>query len=286
MKVMQWLLRAYLYRFPIDFGKWRLWKIVEDKSFWTDFTPAIATTRFGFRMHLTPEQHILKQIYFWGYWEPNETQVILKLLRKGDTFIDIGANAGYFSLLAAKLVGPEGKVHAFEAIPPTVDMLQANLRLNPVGNVQVHALAATDRAMTIRFANRGNSGAELNSMRFPSDNGAFWEVTGVRVDHRIDAAAPIRLIKMDIEGAELLALKGMEDMLDAAQPPILLCEVIDNFLKELGGSAREVFDFLGGKGYRHIYRCTPAGLRPLVLPSGELNQFHDNVVLSTTALVP
>src|SRR5205823_8966527 len=84
---------------------------------------------------------IQQYIYYFGVWEPHLTRWIVRRLVCGDAFIDVGANVGYYSLLASKLVGTSGSVVAIEASPATFKILQSNLALNQVRNVRAMNVA-------------------------------------------------------------------------------------------------------------------------------------------------
>ena len=89
------------------------------------------------------------KFFVFGIWEPNLTNFVQQRLRVGDTFVDVGANLGYYSLLASKLVGALGHVVAIEASPAIAAHLTKNLHLNNATNVRVVNAAAADRAGTL-----------------------------------------------------------------------------------------------------------------------------------------
>src|SRR5262249_27141815 len=99
--------RMYFRHFPVERGKWRVW---------TQLMPGIAgdgaevecRLQNGIRVRLNPQDAIQRFAYYWGCWSPNESWLVRRLLRPGDTFIDAGANFGYFTLLGSHLVGPTG----------------------------------------------------------------------------------------------------------------------------------------------------------------------------------
>ena len=81
-------------------------------------------------VHGEQDQFVSRRIREHGVWEPYETSLVLRLLQPGDVFVDVGANIGYFSVLAASLVGDAGKVFAFEPDPDNFQLLCANAELN------------------------------------------------------------------------------------------------------------------------------------------------------------
>jgi hypothetical protein len=111
-----------------------------------------------------------------------------------------------------------------------------------------------------------------------------WEVRGVRIDDIINTAQPIRLIKIDIEGAEMLALKGLHRQLSSEAAPIILCEVTDSFLKELGSSARDLYRYMESSGYAYAYDCHNRKMTLLSPQDPDSDTFQRNVVFSKTPL--
>src|SRR6185312_15602233 len=98
---------------------------------------AVGKTWFGARLMCDLTDMVPQRVFYTGVWEPDISRLIASCLQPGDTFIDIGANIGYFSLMAAKLVGPAGQVYAIEPWPPTLKILRHNIQLNGFRNIQV-----------------------------------------------------------------------------------------------------------------------------------------------------
>jgi len=145
-----------------------------------------------------------------------------QILRPGDVFIDGGAHAGMFTLVAASAVGPEGEVHAFEPHPVTFQMLQKNVTLNGFQNVVLHpeALGETDGETTF-WAMDGDSAAW--SHLGTADEGSEGTAVSVKLA-TVSTSVPratwdrVKLIKLDLEGSELPALRGARELLEAVHP--------------------------------------------------------------------
>lgn len=156
-------------------------------------------TYYGARMKCDSRDFIQRRIRHFGIFEHNLTFFTSKILRESDVYIDIGANIGYFTLIASKFVGPVGRVVAVEADPNTFRQLMENLRLNSCSNVQALNVAATGEVCKVRIerANENNSGK--NSIAMDSegvvDGWPFDQIVG-------DNFNDISFIKIDIEGAE------------------------------------------------------------------------------------
>lgn len=149
-----------------------------------------------------------------GIFEPEVKKTIIQLLRPGMTMIDAGANIGYFTLLAARAVGPQGHVYAFEPVPSTVELLKKNVEVNGYSDrVTVMPKAITDKGSQVRiFWNDGDS-TSSNMFGIGREKN-FVETEGVSLDEFFSNQGwpPIHVIKMDLEGAEKLALDGMRGL--------------------------------------------------------------------------
>jgi FkbM family methyltransferase len=198
---------------------------------------------------------------FWlGTYEPELQQAVREMVKPGVVVYDVGANIGYISLLLARAVGPNGRVFAFEALPDNVERLRRNLNLNPLIGPRVTpvAQAVTGQSGTVRFlvhASVGMGKVDGSAGRAEHYAGAI-EVPGVCLDDFVFAQdnPPPQVIKIDIEGGEVLALPGMRRMLSELHPLLLM---------ELHGpeSARVAWETLVPLGY-HLSRMQ-AGLTPV-----------------------
>jgi FkbM family methyltransferase len=156
-----------------------------------------------------------------GLYELDVARCIKRMLRPGDHFIDGGANLGYFTLLAAQCVGERGRVDAFEPHPANFARLEANVARNGTpAQVRLHAYALADApgAVTMHMPppDQGNHGcASLYG------DGATCTAHAVRLDDHLPDASP-RLIKLDVEGAEAIALRGAGRLLQAARPTLII----------------------------------------------------------------
>lgn len=271
------LARWYFTRFPIGKGKWTAWRRYVRSASYRALPAGVSETTYGFRLWLDSAEPIDRFIYFWGAWEPDEAWLIDRLLRPGDVFVDVGANEGFHTLVGSCRVGATGRVVAFEPVPPTLDRLQRNIQLNDVHNVEVIAAACVEFPTQIRLARRTDEKSSgVYSMR-TQEGADSWLAEGRRMDDALaDLQTPIRLVKMDIEGAELLALKGFTEHLARSDAPLVLCEVTDSFLRAMGSNARSLYEFMAGFGYRP-YRLQGRKLVPLDVDDAS-RQFRLNVL--------
>lgn len=242
--------RLYFTRFPVERGKWRLWRQVRGRL-GAPPPPGVWTTPSGLRLHLDTRDFIDEFILYWGQWEPNETALVRALLRPGDGFLDVGANIGWFTLTAAQVVGPEGRVIAVEATPPTFDRLRGNIALNSLSNITLHGCAVSDVPGEVWIGQLHGANRGMNSMRAAKAEagGEGWSVPAVTLDGLLADAGPIHLVKMDIEGAEALALRGFRQRLSAPDAPDVLVELTPAYLGELGTGPEEILSLFAETGH-------------------------------------
>ena len=184
----------------------------------------------------------------------NELPVQIALvdaLGPGDVFVDVGANVGFFSLLAARLVGPAGAVYAIEPVPANVRRVEANARRNRFDNVTTIAAAATERTGTTTLVLAVHpGGAAVASAGSPPDPAGTLDVRTVSIDDLV-ATGQIRppdVIKIDVEGAELDVLVGCATTLRAHRP-VVVCEVDGRDDRSVGAKRAEVAGVLEAEGY-------------------------------------
>ncbi|MBP1465732.1 FkbM family methyltransferase [Candidatus Chloroploca sp. M-50] len=166
--------------------------------------------------------------YATGGYEASAVQVIMDVVNPGCVCLDVGAHQGYFTLLLSRLVGQQGHVYAFEAHPQNALLLQRNIQLNSFQQrVTVKQIAVTDGGeLTIAlYAGRGDSSTEWNIVGHDVTGQPTLEelqVPAASLDGYIQAGQPVDFVKMDIEGAEGLALAGMRNLLRNQRPTLLV----------------------------------------------------------------
>jgi FkbM family methyltransferase len=166
-----------------------------------------------------------------GRFEPEVSEALRRHARLGMTALDLGANAGHLTLLLAHLVGRNGQVHAFEPVPEDARCLEETTRINALPNVTVHAAAVADRTGSAELAVAGAFDGAARLVELATQNGAATDRRVIRVPVTTlddfcarEGLERVDLVKMDIEGAERLALAGMEAVL-ARHRPVLVAEL-------------------------------------------------------------
>lgn len=193
---------------------------------------------------------IQQQLYFTGDYEKNEIDYLYSVLKDGDTFLDVGGNIGIFSLNAAKIVGKEGRVYAFEAFKPNYEKFFQHLSVNHFNNVTLEHLAVADHNDYIeilyneRYGNIGMASSYLEHFT------AKEKVKSIVLDDYIknQQITKIDLIKIDIEGGEFSALQGVQGILTYYKPKIII-EINNIALKSSSHSEEELIHLLVEKGY-------------------------------------
>lgn len=186
--------------------------------------------------------------YWLGTYEPELQAVLRELIKPGMVAYDVGANIGYVTLLLARAVAETGRVCAFEALPANVERLRANLRLNGMeARVTIFPAAVTASEGPLRFlvhASGGMGKAAGSAGRRADDYLSEITVAGISLDEFVytKGNTPPQVIKMDIEGGEVMALPGMRRLLIEARPLMLM---------ELHGpeSTRLAWEMLTAAGY-------------------------------------
>jgi len=205
----------------------------------TDETQVVTISlgKSSFSMALDPARmsqgHIRDALKRGLAYEPVTTEIITRILRPGDAVADCGAHVGYFALLAAALVGPSGKVFAFEPEQENLAALRANVARNGFSQISVIAEGVSDVSGTATFSlNRDNDGGHAlwdvgQHFANPQSKAAPETVTIAltTLDEALKDAPKLRLVKMDVEGAETKALKGGAQTILAARVPFVICEI-------------------------------------------------------------
>lgn len=186
--------------------------------------------------------------YWLGTYEPELQATIRHEIHPGMVVFDVGANIGYISLMLAQAVGAAGQVFSFEALPANLERIRANLALNPQARVQPVGLAVVDAARPVEFLVHasiamGKAAGSAGRQREAYAN--TLTVPGISLDEFVYTQSnPLpQVVKMDIEGGEVLALPGMRRLLREARPLLFI---------ELHGpeSAQVAWQELSAAGYR------------------------------------
>lgn len=290
--------RAYVRYAPGALGKKALIRHL-DQALCDEPINVTARTRFRAAFPVTTSDVIQRHLYEFGIWEPHLTAWIRRVLRPGDTFIDVGANIGYYTLLAAHLVGPRGHVVAIEPSPQFRRVLTDALSAARYQNVRTVPMAAAAASKKETFWLEYPANLGRTTMFRPS--GPYGETPVFTADSRPLAEiltsaelACARVIKIDVEGAEAQVIQGLLPVIDSLRPDAeLAIEITPDVLARQGPSPHDALNSLRAAGF-HVYRIPndydpasyPAAIRRPQPPSRceePITQLTDLVLSRTDA---
>lgn len=210
-----------------------------------------------------------------GEWERDDTEYLKKMVKTGDTVIDVGANYGFHTILFSKLTGPKGKVYAFEPLKSMYGQLEENLTLNKSQDNTVlsqYALGNKRGKFKIYVPERMGRGAASLSKRGKTAEQEVCDV--ITLDSYVNnkKIKKISFIKCDIEGAELLAFQGAKNVLKNHRPALMV-EVTRGSSESFGYTPEILLKFLSEYNYRFYY--TVKG-KLVKIKSSDVPYFHGN----------
>jgi FkbM family methyltransferase len=225
--------------FPVLYGTRAarlIWRVPGAHTFYRWLMPRIRPAEVlvdGHRIRLDEMDSLLLSVN--GSYEAVEQALFVSCLRPGDVVLDIGAHVGVYTLQAARAVGPEGHVHAFEPSATTFALLEQNIALNGYLNVTAARAAvsasAGDADLTLSVDNTGD-----NSLLAEQTSGRRTErVETVTIDDYLAGRSRVDVVKMDVQGAEPAALAGAAATLAANESLILFTELSPAHLVDWGG---------------------------------------------------
>lgn len=197
-----------------------------------------------------PDDHVLYHLTR-GSYEPQEIRFFRSMLKPGDTALDIGANFGLYTILAAKQVGREGRVLAFEPNPNSLRYLRLNILLNRQSRIEVVPVALSNEEGETEFICVSQGAYSALKVGETPGNTSAITVRQTTLD-AIAAAESLYLVdfvKMDVEGAELLVLQGGEEFFSRIPRPLVMCEFNDNRAAPYGHTSRDVYQWLRDRDY-------------------------------------
>jgi FkbM family methyltransferase len=194
-----------------------------------------------------------------GYIEPNVMKLIQKSFFPGAVFLDVGTNFGFYTMMAGSQIGPKGRIFSFEANPFLINFIESNARINGISNiVTIINKAVSDESGIAKFgfSYSGIGGGSLSKGAAgpgePSDH--LIEVPLSRIDDMVPSDLSVDCVKLDVEGAELAALRGMRNIIARSHAIRIVLEFFPPLLSGGSGGAGKVLDELEemGLGYWRI----------------------------------
>ena len=197
---------------------------------------------------------IQQNLYFLNQYEERELRFLESMLKPGDIFIDVGANIGLFSLVASAIIGESGKVYAFEPYSKNFDKLLHHIKLNGLENVIAERRAVSDKSGWIDLKANEDDDNDGMISAYVDTFTSSETVPTIGLDQYItgNIKQPIRFIKMDIEGGEYLAIKGMSSTL-TKDHPVVLVEINPDILSKNGITPTMIEDVFFRLQYSKYY---------------------------------
>ncbi|MEL1252649.1 FkbM family methyltransferase [Flavobacterium sp. DGU38] len=194
---------------------------------------------------------VLSRLIYEGF-EKEETDFLEKTLTEGDIFVDIGTNIGLFSLLAAEIVGIDGRVLCFEPAPDTFSRLNENIILNDFKNIHINNIGLSNEPGELTFYVSNNGHDAWNSFAPSSDNklesSIQVPVSTLDLELKDIDKSKIKLVKIDVEGWEKFVLNGGKDFFIEFSP-VVMVEFTESNTFNAGYSVHEIYDIMQDLGY-------------------------------------
>ncbi|MGB0585833.1 MAG: FkbM family methyltransferase [Limisphaerales bacterium] len=213
----------------------------------------------GATVVLNPTDPVVSGALHFGVYEKAETRFFQSACRDGMTFLDVGANLGYYTALAARAVGPNGRVLAVEPDPDSFGYLEQTIAANAVGNVQAFPVAASDAPATlplyISTDNRGDNRLYASGEDRPQVEVTARPLDALLRENKIDT---VDLIKIDVQGYEPKVIAGLRETIAASPNLTLLTEFWPQGIDEAGEDANEFLQTLRELGL-NLHELQPDG---------------------------
>lgn len=207
-----------------------------------------------YKMFVNPQDMAIpRQLITYGHYEKYETELFKKFVKEGYIVVDIGAHIGHYTLIAAGLVGKKGHVFSFEPFPDSYDLLVKNLEINGYPNVTPVQKAISNKIGLIKlFLNMDDTGSHTICGSSNAKANINMQTTTLD-DFFKDKESRINLLKMDVEGAEMLVLEGMEELLKNNQNLTIFTEFSPDMLKRADCSPGAYLNQLVKYGFKLFY---------------------------------
>ena len=272
-------MNSYLHRLA---GRWRyltslptfrrapirtLWRTLAWRlRCWLRIPTTVSVPKWQASLALNPEWKGAGVTLFYVVREEYEPEVhfLEKLLKPGDVFVDAGANCGVYTMAAAHWVGPSGKVLAFEPGEGSLAMLRKNVELNKADHVRVFPLALSETSGTTRLYAHDHGASSFTLGRTEEGERLSFTIEMTTLDAVLarEGIPAVDAIKMDVEGAEELILRGATQLFDRCRPKVIF-EINPPAIARLNLSQNGAWDFLAARGYQFFLMQEDGALVPL-----------------------
>lgn len=259
MKVLYKLIDWYTTNYSFPFRGWK---------YFASFLRAFKLDKLEYRKRIGPNQfllvkpidHLQKNIFWYGSYEKEAIDTLYLLTKESDIILDIGANIGYYSIMLG-LKANKGHIYAFEPATSIRDHLLRNIKTNRLDNISVIPYVVSNETGTTQLFVSDETNIGMSGLVKPENfSGQIENVKMTSIDDWMGIVQPktVTTIKIDVEGAEVKALQGMQETIKRFRP-ILLIEVIAAQLRSCHNSIDELFSYMQRNQY-NCYLPTKSGL--------------------------
>lgn len=217
--------------------------------------PKVVKLRTGELIKVDPTDYLQCLIYYFGMFEPQCINLYKTLINENDIIFDIGGNIGLYSLVGCSEVGKNGHIYTFEPAPFHCESIKNNAAINGIENITINQMALSDKVGNSKLSlpkNSNSGGYTIANLDSDEGKNIATEVFMTTLDQYVYENSinlnKLSLIKMDIEGAEMLALKGMTETLKIL--PSILIEINNTALNRFNFSSEDLCNFFRSLGYK------------------------------------
>ncbi|MBK8467145.1 MAG: FkbM family methyltransferase [Chloracidobacterium sp.] len=250
------LVRLYTLNSPLKRGRHRLSNLAFSLSP-TMPREIVVKTIDGRELFIDTKNNSYKYVYFLGEYESVISNIFRRLINPDNICLDIGANIGWYTTLFQKLVGPAGQVHGFEPVPHIFTLLGRNVKLNvPPDNVMINNLALGNEEKDVElhvFADMPDGHSSISTFGhadYETFTSKMTTLDSYLSEHEIDN---VSIVKMDVEGAELMALQGASKLFEQERLPIFEIEMALATSKGFGYIPNDLIEFIRSKASYDFY---------------------------------
>ncbi len=197
--------------------------------------------------------HVQSRIYFFGAYEPIEAFLFTSLIKPDSHIVDAGANIGFYSLVSESFLGQQGMIYAFEPVPHNYNQLLKNIELSQSSNIKVFKKGLWNKTEVLEFSLDAEMENNAGSFTLGNVQNARekvkCEVTTLDSLVQEKQISKVDLIKMDIEGAELMAIEGAQQTIDQFRPSVLM-EINQGACQRMNYSSSKIDKIFLQKGYK------------------------------------
>ena len=264
-KVIHYAYLTYQRLFPINRGKYRLGVMIDKLIGKVEYSVG------NVRLLLSPVSLIDKKLITGEGHDENVIATIREALQNGGNFIDVGANIGYMSLVAAKQIENRGFVYSFEPSPREFSRLLDNIVLNKLDNIFPIAkgIGKEYQLDSLYLCNMGNHGMNSRHLEHVGSQKVEVEFASVKSQVPEIELRKVRCVKIDVEGDEYSVLEGFADVMELLQQCVFIVEITKSYLDKAGKKPEDIYSFFK---YYSFLPTLSSGSKPLYESSEQYDE--------------